>query len=155
VNVMNELFATTADVFRLLGDLDPVHDQQPTADGGDRDAVATCRRLARMVGCDAADAPPAAWHALASHWRDRMTDTLAANLAQVLAHAGLPADAPLVAAGCGAFVVPALARRTGRRAVDIATLLPVEPSCAGWARVAAPSVAVALLFAEDGVTCGS
>ena len=29
LNVMNEFFATTADVYRLTGELDPAHDQQP------------------------------------------------------------------------------------------------------------------------------
>ena len=51
---MNEWFATTADVYRLLGELDPAHDQQPAADNGDKDLPATRRRLARMIGRDAA-----------------------------------------------------------------------------------------------------
>jgi len=53
-NVMNELFATSADVFRLTGELAADHDQQPTADGAGKDEAATCRRLARMIGMDAA-----------------------------------------------------------------------------------------------------
>ena len=40
-NVMNEFFATTADVYRLTGELDPTHDQHPSADNAGKDPVAT------------------------------------------------------------------------------------------------------------------
>ena len=33
LNVMHEFFATTADVYRLTGELDPEHDLHPAADG--------------------------------------------------------------------------------------------------------------------------
>ena len=59
VNVMNEFFATTADVYRLTGELDPAHDQHPRADDGAKDAAATRQRLARMIGRDARDAADA------------------------------------------------------------------------------------------------
>ena len=37
LNVMNEFFATTADVYRLTGELNPAHDQQPSADHAAKD----------------------------------------------------------------------------------------------------------------------
>ena len=69
VNVMNEFFATTADVYRTTGELDPAHDQDDTADGNGKDAAATSRRLARMIGRDARDREQPAWQALAQAWR--------------------------------------------------------------------------------------
>ena len=37
MNVMHEFFATSADVYRLTGELDPAHDQYPSADQGPKD----------------------------------------------------------------------------------------------------------------------
>lgn len=146
-NVMNEFFATTADVFRLTGELEPAHDQYPAADGGGKDAAATSRRLARMVGRDARDAEPAQWRILAEHWRQAMLDEIARNLARV---DGVTDPAtPIVGAGCGAFLARALAQRLARPYLRFADLVEAEPECAGWLGTCAPSAAVALLLATD------
>jgi (4-(4-[2-(gamma-L-glutamylamino)ethyl]phenoxymethyl)furan-2-yl)methanamine synthase len=148
-NVMNEYFATTADIYRLTGELAPMHDQHPAADGGARDAAATRRRLARMIGHDARDATDAEWTALAHQWRDSQLAHLVANLTRVLA-ASVPArDAVVVAAGCGAFLGEALAASCGYEVVRFGTLVEVHGDAAGWAQVCAPSAAVALLFSES------
>lgn len=149
VNVMNEFFATSADVYRLTGELDESHDQHPAADGGAKTAAGSRQRLARMVGRDAADATPAQWQALAQVFRQRQLDLLAGQARHVLATSALPASAPLVAAGCGAFLVPALAQAQGRPCLDFAALVlpPGAPApLQGWARVCAPAVAAALLL---------
>jgi (4-(4-[2-(gamma-L-glutamylamino)ethyl]phenoxymethyl)furan-2-yl)methanamine synthase len=148
-NLMNELFATSADVYRLTGELDLLHDQHPAADQGAKDLAGTQQRLARMVGLDARDAAPGDWQALARRWRERQIDEIAGNLKRVPEAAGLDATAPLVAAGCGAFLVPELAARLGRPWVLFDSLLPLaDASCGPWARVCAPSVAVACLWAQ-------
>ena len=151
VNVMNEFFATTADVYRLTGELDAAHDQQPAADGGAKDAGATRQRLARMIGRDARDASEAEWLALAGFWRSAQHDEIASQLARACADSGIAADAPLVAAGCGEFVVAALAARLGRPwrrfSCDVAGLADT-PALTGWAQVCAPAVAVACLAAR-------
>lgn len=164
-NVMNEFFATTADVYRLTGDLDPAHDAHPTADGGPRTASATRQRLARMVGLDAHDGSDAHWLAHARAWRAAQLSELARNLRKVSHDAGLPAEAPVVGAGCGDFLARELARRAGRPYLDFAAVTGMPPDHAGWARVCAPSVAVALLLANalstgelsstEAVPCGS
>lgn len=152
VNVMNEFFATTADVYRLTGELDPAHDQAASADGRGKDADATRQRLARMVGRDAADAGEADWLALANCWKDAQLNELQGQLDLVCAQAGLAAEAPVVGAGCGAFLAAHLARRMRRpflRYADVA--LPARPSdatLAAWADVCAPAVSVALLAGE-------
>lgn len=152
-NVMNELFATSADVYRLTGELDAVHDQHPAADHAGKDRAATQRRLARMIGLDARDADDRAWATFAAAWRQRQRALLRDNASRVVEASGLAADAPLVGAGCGAFLVRALATTMQRpyRAID--AVMPVDEACRGWARVAAPCVALALLAAKDD-TCG-
>ncbi|MDZ5458232.1 hydantoinase/oxoprolinase family protein [Azohydromonas lata] len=150
-NVMNELFATTADVYRLLGELDAAHDQHPAADHGAKDAPATRRRLARMVGRDAAEAVDADWLDFARAWRAEQLNEIGRNLDRVIAAAALPRGAPLVAAGCGAFLAEKLAAARGRPclffASQVARLAPQAlPGVARLAQVCAPALAVALLL---------
>ena len=150
VNVMNEFFATTADVYRLTGELDPAHDQQAAADNGAKNAAATRQRLARMIGRDAHEAGDAAWLALAGCWRSAQVDEITGQLDRVLAGSGLRADAPLVGAGCGDFLAAELATHTGRPyrrfAGDVVPLADAA-HLAAWAQVCAPAVAVAWLAA--------
>lgn len=153
-NVMNEYFATTADIYRLSAELDPQHDQHPPADNGAKDLPSTRQRLARMVGRDACEGSDADWLALARHWRQCQIDTTLAELQRVASDAGLPADAPLVAAGCGDFLVAELGAACGRPVLSLAALcLPLHPAAdaavARWAQVGAPAAAVALLRAHS------
>ncbi|MDF3832249.1 hydantoinase/oxoprolinase family protein, partial [Cupriavidus basilensis] len=113
-NVMNELFATTADVYRITGELPDAHDPHPPADGGAKTPEATRQRLARMIGLDARDAAPAEWLEVARGWRQAQIAELGDNLLRVMDRSGLPADAPLIGAGCGHFLVRDLAGRLGR-----------------------------------------
>jgi probable H4MPT-linked C1 transfer pathway protein len=151
VNVMNELFATTADVYRLTGELDPAHDQQPCADGQPKTAAATRQRLARMVGRDAREARPEQWLALAQAWREAQLQEIGGQLARVIEGAGLDAGAPLIGAGCGAFLAEALAKRAGRpyRRFADGLIEPTDAVLARWADVCSPAVAVALLAAGE------
>ncbi len=153
-NVMNEFFATTADVFRLSAELDPVCDQHPAADGGDKSAAASCRRLARMIGMDARDAEFDEWIGFAAGWRQVMIDEIASHLDRVVEAAALPATPPLVAAGCGGFLVRELAMRSNRPWLPFHTVANLGPAAAGWADTCAPSVAVAMLFERWRQTCG-
>ncbi|MHB8787615.1 MAG: ATP-grasp domain-containing protein [Thauera sp.] len=147
-NVMNEFFATTADVFRLTGELDPAHDHYPPADGGARDAAGSRLRLARMIGHDARDAGADEWREFALRWRAQMLAEIRRNLERVIRAANLPVDAPFVGAGCGAFLVGELGEALGHPTVGFDTLAAVAPELAAWARVCAPSVAVAQLAPE-------
>ncbi|MBS0445386.1 MAG: H4MPT-linked C1 transfer pathway protein [Proteobacteria bacterium] len=163
VNVMNELFATTADVYRLTGELAGAHDLQPAADGGAKDADATRRRLARMIGLDARDADAYAWLALARAWRAAQVAEIAGQLRRVVHDHGLERGVQVVAAGCGAFLVEdvvtaAVGRERPWRAFgygrDVAA---VAADAAGgdrtvieaWCDVCAPAVAVAALLDRE------
>lgn len=159
-NVMNEFFATTADVYRLTGQLNPAHDQQTSADGAVKDLAATRQRLARMIGLDAHDGSAAEWLACAQAWRSAQVDELVAQLQRVLRLHALGPETVLVSAGCGDFLVPALAARAGLDTVvgysaSVARLPPDDPELVGWAQVCAPCVAVAALLDRELAPCGS
>ena len=64
-HVAAELFATMADVYRVLGQLPASIDSVDTADGQDTSSSSSMRRLARMIGHDLEDAKDADWYALA------------------------------------------------------------------------------------------
>lgn len=162
-NVMNEWFATSADVYRLTNELDPAHDQHDTADHRGKDSASARARLARMIGRDAGDATTADWLDLARTFRTAQLRLIEESVAQVLAATTLPIDAPVIAAGCGDFVVREIADRLGRPCIEFDRLLDTRQATATtarWSRVCAPSAAVALLLAEHEVqatrlACGS
>ena len=151
-NVMNELFATTADVYRLTGELDPRHDAHPAADNGSKDSDATRRRLARMIGMDGREARTADWLAFAHTWRSSRPGLRARRSSACWRARTVLFYAPLVSAGCGDFPVAELAARFSRRcplATDVAQLdAGTALATLRWAQVCAPA-AVAQLFAQD------
>ncbi len=161
LNVMNEYFASVADVYRLTGELQPAHDLYPSADNAPKDLGATRKRLARMIGMDARDAPDEDWLAFARAWREAQVAELGGQLRRVIEAHGLAGDARVVSAGCGDFLVPdvlAHARGGDARAcrsygADLARIAPDAPAGAqtvsAWAQVCAPSVAVATLLERE------
>jgi probable H4MPT-linked C1 transfer pathway protein len=148
-NVMNELFATTADVYRLRGELPAEHDPHPPADGGAKTLGATRQRLARMIGMDARDADQLNWRAVADAWHEAHLNLLEENLQRVVDRytaQGGNAGVPIVAAGCGHFLTRHLAQRVGLPCLTFEKVLRLHSSHALWARVCAPSAAVAMLY---------
>jgi len=157
VNVMHELFATTADVYRLTGELRGEHDQQETADGGSKELPATRRRLARMIGRDAADAAEAEWLALAQSWRASQVAEIGGQLQRVALRHGLRRDTAAVAAGCGAFLVPSVLAAVdwdGPCLSYARDVVGVAPALAHWIDVCAPAVAVAALNETETCVAG-
>jgi probable H4MPT-linked C1 transfer pathway protein len=162
LNVMNEFFATVADVYRLTGELNSAHDLYPGADNAPKDLLATRRRLARMIGLDERDGSPRDWLQFARAWRAHQVDELGGQLRRVMDAHGLPDDAPYVSAGCGDFLAADVAARAragegqtssaprplghayGR---DVARFSASAPDTVrAWAQVCAPCVAVAALL---------
>jgi len=146
-NVMNEFFATTADVFRLTGELEPDHDQYPPADERGKDPAATRRRLARMIGRDAREAAASIWFEFALAWREAMLDEIDRNLRQVLARLGAAEEVTLVGAGSGAFLAASLAERHRLPYCRFSALVDAPDVDATRLETCAPSVAVAELAA--------
>ncbi|MEJ1162103.1 hydantoinase/oxoprolinase family protein [Variovorax sp. CCNWLW186] len=159
-HVMNEFFATTADVYRLCGELDPAHDLYPSADNAAKSLAATRQRLARMVGLDERDASAEEWLELARAWRAAQVEAIGSQLRRVLAVHALSREAVIVSAGCGAFLVPDLAAAVATAASaphrfasyggDVANVARhATPGTTAWAQVCAPSVAAAALFERE------
>jgi probable H4MPT-linked C1 transfer pathway protein len=149
VNVMNEWFATTADIYRLTGELDPLYDVHPSADQGPKTEAASRARLARMIGRDAHEAHAGEWRRFAQRWRALQLREIGVNLAQVVAAHPELDTAPLVGAGCGRFLAAALACEAVRGYIDFGAIAGVPHGCSAWAATCAPSVAVALLAVGD------
>jgi len=145
---MNEHFATSADVFRLLGVLDEGTDLYPAADSGPKSAEGSARRLLRMLGADLTPANGDGVTSLARWYRERLLQKIGTALAQVISRGQVTAQAPLVGAGIGRFLVPDLATRWQRSYRDCAELLcpgTDDPALRAWAGHCAPAVAVARL----------
>jgi probable H4MPT-linked C1 transfer pathway protein len=143
--LINENFATMADVHRILGSLPEGADQMATADGREKTIEAARARLARMVGRDAGDADAAAWTALAQWFAEAQVRAIVDGAMLVLSGAALPAQAPIVAAGVGQAVIAEVARRLGRDCVGFATLLDAAPEVRERAAQCAPAAALALI----------
>jgi len=163
LNVMNEFFATVADVYRLTGELNPAHDLHASADNAGKDLPATRQRLARMIGLDARDGSAQDWLDFARAWRACQRQEIGSQLQRVLALHGLGRDTRVVSAGCGDFLVPELCTLAGldhgtvygRQVAQLAPLADVS-GLAAWAQVCAPCIAVAtLLQREEAGRCGS
>src|SRR5947209_8317754 len=145
VPLINENFATMADVHRILGSLPDGADQMATADGREKTIPASRARLARIVGCDAADADEEAWTALARWFAEAQVRAIVDGAMLVLSSVRLPADAPIVGAGIGTGVIDRVAQRLGREHVPFASLIDVAAPARDVVSWCAPAAAVALL----------
>jgi probable H4MPT-linked C1 transfer pathway protein len=147
--VMAEYFASMADVYRVLGVLPENADLHATADGREKTAAASAMRLARMIGRDVGEGEGWEWKNLAAFFAEAQLRTMHDAAVQVLSAAHLPADAPVVAAGTGRFVVEKLAARLGRRCEKWEALVAADAKLTSAVSDCAPAVAVALLLAAD------
>jgi probable H4MPT-linked C1 transfer pathway protein len=141
---MAEHFATTADVFRLTGDLPDGADLHDAADGGEKTVEASARRLLRIVGADLdADSLPEA-QALARFLSEVALRRLCDAAALVLSRPGGLADPAVYGAGVGRFLALRLAERLGLMYRDVGALWAED--LADAASSCAPAVAIARLF---------
>lgn len=141
-----EHFATTADVYRLTGDLNEAEDMSDTADGTGKTLDESARRLARMLGRDLNDAPAAAWIGLSRAFKQMQLNMLNAAAARTLSRNLIDDKAPVIGAGSGKFLVRELAKQLKREYLDVETLIVSDTEQAGrWASVCLPAYAVAYL----------
>ena len=148
-HLMSEHFATMADVHRLTAELPDDADQLPTADGRGKTPEDSARRLARMLGRDLGSATMEDWRQLALHLAERQRQILQSAIDRTLSRRILGADAPIIGAGIGRFLVGEAARRLRRPYVDFAELVTGEPASREWAARCAPAAAVAILATES------
>ena len=141
-----EVFATSADVYRLLGVLPDDADLMQTADGRGTSVAESAARLARMLGRDADEAPPTAWRALAGHVAREQRRRITRAVERVLSAPGIGPEAVLVGAGVGRFLLDDIGRDLGRESIDFANLCnAVSEPVAQRASDCAPAAALALL----------
>lgn len=145
---IKEYYATTADVFRVLGELDEACDVQPTADNGPKTVEGSARRLLRAVGEDLSESTRDLAVHLARWYRERLIEDIVATVHLQGSRGAAGARPTLVAAGIGRFLVPEVARRVGlpHRTIDEVLAPDVEDEdLRAWAGHCAPAVAVARL----------
>lgn len=142
-----ELFATSADVYRMLGWLVPKDDLAATADGQDKSLSATIQRIARMVGCDAIDHPMDTWYSLATAFQHQQLNMLSQVIqTQIAPMASRPL---IIGLGAGHWLVAQLAQELGLAYQSATTLIPAaEESLQQQAAVAFPAYAVAKLYQQ-------
>lgn len=135
-----ECFATTADVYRVLGELPEGADLMPSADGRAKTARDSAARLARMVGDDLDAAGEPAVRELAAWLRGAQLARLRAAVLRVCADSPVPI---VVGAGVGRFLVREVAISLGLAYRDYAEALGIVGGEA--ANDCAPALALACL----------
>lgn len=137
--VANEVFATTADIWRLLNKL-PAEISDRSADGKPWQIQNCQQRLARMVGSDAENYKASDWQQLARWYGQQQTQLIVDCCQQVINQQNLIPQVPVIGAGMGRFLAAEIAALLARPYLDMADLNMTEP-----ASIAAPASALALL----------
>ena len=151
MSLMAEHFATTADVYRLTGDLNEAHDQAETADGQAKTAVASARRLSRMTGYEFNQLDWALWLAFAQQIKAKQLQALRLACLRQMARSADAEQLYLIGAGVGRFLVKALADELNLAYQDFNQCLKLTHNTSQIdAADCAPAVAVAYLAAGFG-----
>ncbi|MET0081351.1 MAG: hydantoinase/oxoprolinase family protein [Candidatus Thiodiazotropha lotti] len=148
VDLMAEHFATTADIYRISGELPEGADLLPSADNGEKSIDGSERRLARMLGLDADASNRAGWKRVAEYLAEQQLRLVQDACERLLSRPSLSSNAPLVGAGSGRFLIKRICRRLNRPYVGIESLFPCDESIAFKVAECAPAVAVASLALE-------
>jgi probable H4MPT-linked C1 transfer pathway protein len=143
--LINENFATMADVHRILGTLPADVDLMASADGREKTVAASQARLARMLGCDASEADNETLRSVARWFVESQLRTITDAAMLVLSGGSSNAAMPIVAAGIGHDLVAEVARRLGCDYCTFDELIAVAPEMRLAARHCAPAAALALL----------
>jgi (4-(4-[2-(gamma-L-glutamylamino)ethyl]phenoxymethyl)furan-2-yl)methanamine synthase len=143
--LINENFATMADVHRVLGTLPEGSDLMATADGREKTIEASRARLARMVGRDAADADDQTWLLLARWFAEAQARAIIDAVSLVLSNNPAIPVPPIVAAGIGLVLIEEIAHRLGCACVAFDALLEVIPEMRTAVSQCAPAAALAAL----------
>ena len=125
-SVAAEFFATSADVYRLTGDLSAEDDMADTADAQDKGQLTSARRIARMIGHDVEDAPIMDWHNLAEQFKwqqiSRLQTVVTKHISR-LSNENKKQSMVLIGSGAGGFLVAAIAKNLAIPYIDVADLM--------------------------------
>ena len=143
--LINENFASMADVHRILGTLPAGVDLMITADGREKTIAASRARLARMLGSDASDGSDETWTLVARWFAEAQTRAIADAVTLVLSSATLASPPSIYAAGIGFSLIAEIARRLGCTYSTFDELLDVVPDARAAVCHCAPAAALASL----------
>jgi (4-(4-[2-(gamma-L-glutamylamino)ethyl]phenoxymethyl)furan-2-yl)methanamine synthase len=143
--LINENFATMADVHRILGTLPAGVDLMASADGREKSIAASQARLARMLGSDAANADSKTWDLLARWFAEAQIRTIVDAVMLVRSSCMATSAAPVIAAGIGVGIVAEVSRRLGVSLERFDELLEVIPEARDAVSHCAPAAALTAL----------
>ena len=144
-SLMAEHFATTADIYRLTGELPQGVDLLPSADNGEKTEAGSARRLARMLGLDVDAAGMDEWRCVARFMAEQQLRSLADACERVFSRVELSGAAPLVGAGVGRFLIRKLSKRLDRPYIGFDQFFTCTERMKIKVAECAPAVAVASL----------
>jgi len=144
-NIVNENFATTADIYRILGYLNEFDDLMGTTDGEDKSITSSIRRLARILGTDSINYHDKNhWHELAKYFHEAQLEILMNAICNVLST--LPKKRHvLVSAGAGHFLIKIIAKRLNIPCINFSELFDCDIKSQHNSNICAPAVAIAQL----------
>ncbi len=149
IGLMAEHFATMADVYRITGELNELHDQCETADGAEKTITASARRLSRMIGSDFFHEELSRWQQFAENIRAQQLQKIQRACEYRIQYVNFPKSSPVIGAGVGRFLVKQLAQLSGYPYLDFSELFPEAANQTGLTTAeCAPAVAVACLAKE-------
>jgi probable H4MPT-linked C1 transfer pathway protein len=141
-----EVFATTADAYLLLGDLNEDREADWTADGRPLTKKFACQRLARQLCADSDDLQPEEFQRIANAVRDVQHAELTRAIHMIGDRIPRPPSACILS-GSGDFLAEAVVRRVlpNCRLVSLANEIGLQAS------TCAPAHALAVLAAESDI----
>jgi len=149
IGLMAEYFATMADVYRVTGELNELHDQTETADGAEKSITASARRLSRMTGSDFFPEELPRWQQFAENIRAQQLQKIQQGCEYRIQNVTTLKNKPMIGAGVGRFLIKQLAQLSGYPYLDFSDLFPEFANQTGLtAADCAPAVAVACLARE-------
>ncbi len=114
--ISSELFAITADVYSVLGEISEDDYTCETADGAGKDAESAMRRLARVVCCDMKEISPQELRQIAKQIKEHQVQSL---VDAVLNVCGRFDCGVVIAGGLGEFLAEDVARRVGLKYISL------------------------------------
>ncbi|WP_442756421.1 hydantoinase/oxoprolinase family protein [Methylocystis sp. JAN1] len=146
--LVNEAFASMADVRRVLGDLcegESSADLSPTADGRPKTVAASRARLARLLGRDGSGLSDRQAHALAAYLARAQMRLIEDQIALLASRDAVAPDAPFIGAGVGRMLARRLAASQGRGYRDFSEFIIAPEELRAAAANCAPAAALALV----------
>jgi len=141
--VAAEYFANTADVYRIRGELPDNADLHETADGADRSADASSRRIMRMLGRES-ESDHLRVRQVADYYAYRQFDLLQRAFLRVASTMQNPCRR-IIAAGAGDFIVRRLAAFNGVDCIEFASLFELAGAEPAMVSSCAPAAALTVL----------